>query len=153
MANNNEHSVYALMEGPMDAVQHVAFFTAFFYAILRSSMGSHAPWYSLLVTIAQLFVPWKLILLYVSTAILVGKCVARIGDRGVTLQSRLFAVRNFAIFATAVVESLCCSSFYLAAGGHVWYDAVISWGLVLIFLAVMAEEARAPPPGSSKKQN
>lgn len=64
------------------------------------------------------------------------------------------AVWNFAIFATAVVESLYCSGFYLAVGGHVWYDAVISWGLVLIFLAVLAEEAEEARAlaGSSKKQ-
>eukprot|EP00040_Diaphanoeca_grandis_P005405 m.32712 g.32712 ORF g.32712 m.32712 type:complete len:269 (+) comp16683_c1_seq1:210-1016(+) len=152
MAANNEYSVYDLMETPTEAVQHMVFFTLFFYALLASPMGSHALWYSLLVTFAQLFVPWKLILLYVSTVILVGKCFANIGDRGATLQSRLTAVWNFAIFATAVVESLYCSGFYLAVGGHVWYDAIISWGQVLIFLAVLAEEVGAPPKGSSKKQ-
>jgi hypothetical protein len=60
-------------------------------------------------------------------------------------------VWNVSIFGTAVVESLFCSGVYLAAGGHVWYDAVISWGLVLIVLAVLAEEAGAPRTGLSKK--
>ena len=152
MAANNEHSVYDLMETRVEAVQHVVFFTLFFSSILASSMGSHTLWYSLLVTLAQLFVPWKLILLYVSTAILVGKCVASISDMGDTLPFRLTAVRNFAILATAVIESLYCSGVYLAAGGHVWYDAVICWGLVLIFLAVLAEEARTPRV-PTKKQN
>ena len=141
------------MEAPTEAVQHIVFFTLFFCAILASTMGLHTLWYSLLVTVAQLFVPWKLILLYVSAAILVGKCVVDLGDRGATLRSRLTAKWNFAIFLTALVESLYCSSFYLAAGGHVLYDAVISWGLVLIFLAILAEEARAPRAGSSKKQD
>ena len=99
MAANNEHSVYDLMETRVEAVQHVVFFTLFFSAILASSMGSHVLWYSLLVTLAQLFVPWKLILLYVSTAILVGKCVASISDMGDTLQFRLTAVKSFATFA------------------------------------------------------
>jgi hypothetical protein len=155
MAANNEHSVYDLMETPAEAMQHVIFFTLFFYAILASNMGPHALWYSLVVTLAQLFVPWKLILLYVSTAILVSKCVVNSIDErvGTTRQSRLAAVWNFSILATAVVESLHCSGFYLAAGGHVWYDAVISWGLVSIFMAVLAEEAAgATLKGSSKKR-
>jgi hypothetical protein len=151
MAANNDHSAFDLMEGPSEALQHAMFFTLFFYAILASTMGSHTLWYSMLVTLAQLFVPWKLILLYVSTVILVAKCVVNLGDRGGSLQSRLTAVWNVSIFGTAVVESLFCSGAYLAAGGHVWYDAVISWGLVLIVLAVLAEEAGAPRTDLSKK--
>jgi len=155
MAANNEQSVYDLIKTPTEAVQHVVFFTLFFCAILASSMGSHALWYSLFVTLAQLFVPWKLILLYVSTAILVGKCVVSIIEEKNTLRSRLTAVNNFAIFATALVESLYCG-FYVAAGGHVWYDAVISWGHVFIFLAVLwAEEegARVSQEEPNKKHN
>ena len=152
MAANNEHSVYDLMESPTEAVQHVVSFTIFFYAILASTMGGNAFWYSLLVTLAQLFVPWKFILLYVSTTILMGKCIVNIVDQGVTLQSRLTAVWNFAIFATAVIESMYCSGFYLAAGGHVWYDAVISWGIVVVFLVVLAEDRGVSRKGP-KKQN
>lgn len=155
MTENNEHSVYDLMVTPMEAVQHIVFFTLFFYAILARSMGPHALWYSLLVTTTQLFVPWKLILLYVSTAILVSKCVMSSLEEqvGITLESRLSAVWNLAIFATAVVESLHCSGFYIAVGGHVWYDAVISWGLVVIFVAVLAEEAASTVRMASSKKH
>ena len=115
---------YELMDGPADAVQHVLFFTLFFFAILASSMGPHALWYSLLVTLAQLFVPWKLILLYVSTAILVGKCVASISDRGITLRSRLTVRRlrlQFGNYIICRASPALCATPHVSCARVLWY--------------------------------
>ena len=116
--------------GAAKAVAGVVGFAAFFFLLLRSAPRvpeTHAAVHSAVVAaVYGRYVPPIFGFTYVQTALLWINALYDLGraEKGVSYD--LFAsIVSVPVGVVAWAEGLACDAWFKAAGGHVWYDAII----------------------------